>query len=48
MTLHAKATGDRLDSEQLSVNPLYTREGESTSAPPIDCRPKSEHKENLS
>ena len=33
MTLHAKATGDGLDSEHLSVNPLYAREGESTSVP---------------
>ena len=33
MTLHAKATGDGLDGEHLSVNPLYAREGESTNAP---------------
>jgi hypothetical protein len=33
MTLHAKATGDGLDGEDLSVNPYYAREGESMSVP---------------
>ena len=48
MTLHAKARDEGLDVQYLWVNPIYAREGESTSVPPIDCRPKSEHKEDLS
>ena len=33
MTLQAKVKGGELDEQHLSVNPLYVREGESTTLP---------------